>query len=89
MLMFFFKNSFFEKLFQEYHERVSNSLDPDHTQCFVWPDLGPDCLQGLSADDLSRQRVEIDLYSSHPEFPVPKLKKNVRKIVGQNFAVNW
>ena len=39
--------------------RVSNSLDPDQSQCFVGPDLGPNCLQRLSADDLSRQRVNI------------------------------
>ena len=29
---------------------VSNSLDPDQAQHFVEPDLGPNCLQGLSAD---------------------------------------
>ena len=32
-------------------------MDPDKTQHFVWPDLGPICLQRLSADDTSRQRV--------------------------------
>ena len=30
--------------------RVSNSLDPDQVQHFVGPDLGPNCLQKLSAD---------------------------------------
>ena len=30
---------------------VSNSLDPDEAQHFVGPDLGPNCLQRLSADD--------------------------------------
>ena len=34
--------------------RVSNRLDLDH---FVRPDLGPNCLHKLSADDTSRQRV--------------------------------
>ena len=38
--------------------RGSNSLDPDHAQHFVGPDLGPNCLQRLSADDISRQRVK-------------------------------
>ena len=33
---------------------MSNSLDPDQAQCFVGPDLGPNCLQRLSADDKSR-----------------------------------
>ena len=31
--------------------RVSNSLDPDQALHFVLPDLGPKCLQRLSADD--------------------------------------
>ena len=30
---------------------MSNSLDPDQTGHFVGPDLGPNCLQRLSADD--------------------------------------
>ena len=29
----------------------SNSLDPDQARHFVGPDLGPNCLQKLSADD--------------------------------------
>ena len=32
---------------------MSNSLDPDQARCFVGPDLGPNCLQRLSADDKS------------------------------------
>ena len=34
--------------------RVSNSLDPDQERHFVGPDLGPNCLQRLSADNKSR-----------------------------------
>ena len=34
--------------------RVSNSLDPDQARHFVGPDLGPNCLQRLSADNKSR-----------------------------------
>ena len=34
--------------------RVSNSLDTDQNRHFVWPDLGPNCLQRLSADGTSR-----------------------------------
>ena len=37
---------------------MSNSLDPDQVRRFVGPDLGPNCLQRLSADDTSRQRVK-------------------------------
>ena len=35
--------------------RVSNNLDPDQARHFVGPDLGPNCLQRLSADTTSRQ----------------------------------
>ena len=38
--------------------RVSNSLNPDQARHFVGPDLDPNCLQMLSADDTSRQRVK-------------------------------
>ena len=34
--------------------RVSNSLDPDQAQHSVGPDLIPNCLQRLSADETSR-----------------------------------
>ena len=39
--------------------RVSNSMDPDQAQHFVRPDLDHNCLQRLSADDTSRQRVNF------------------------------
>ena len=35
-----------------------NILDPDQAQHFVGPDLGPNCLQRLSADYTNRQRVD-------------------------------
>ena len=34
--------------------QVSNSLDQDQAQHFGWPDLGPNYLQRLSADNKSR-----------------------------------
>ena len=34
--------------------RESNSLDPDQDRHSVVPDLGPSCLQRLSADEKSR-----------------------------------
>ena len=37
---------------------MSNSLDPDQAQRIVGPDLGPNCLPRLSAEDTSRQRVK-------------------------------
>ena len=42
-LLTFFKNSFRNTI------RVSNSLDQDQDRSSVGPDLGPNCLQRLSA----------------------------------------
>ena len=36
--------------------RVSNSLDPDQDGHSVGADLGPNCLQRLTADNTSKQR---------------------------------
>ena len=52
---FFSKSTFFKKSFKN-TIRVSNSLDPDQARHIVGPDLGPNCLRSLSADDSSRQR---------------------------------
>ena len=43
----FFQNSFRNII------RVSNCLDLDQDRQFVGPDLGPNCLQRLSAEDKS------------------------------------
>ena len=45
--------------------KMSNSLDPDQAQRFVGPDLGPNCLQRLSTDDTSRQRVKQEEFVYH------------------------
>ena len=37
---------------------IANSLDPDQGRRFVGPDLDPNYLQRLSADDTSRERVK-------------------------------
>ena len=37
---------------------MSDSLDPDQARLNVGPDLGPNCLHRLSADDTSRYRVK-------------------------------
>ena len=49
---FFFKINLFKKSFRN-TIRESNSLDPDQARHFVRSDLGPNCLQRLSADDKS------------------------------------
>ena len=37
-------------------ENLANRLDLDQTRRFVGPDLGPNCLHSLSADDNSRKK---------------------------------
>ena len=44
---------------------MSNSTDPDQAQHFVIPDLGPNYLQKLSADDTIRQRVKAAQIGLH------------------------
>ena len=40
---------------------MSNSLNLDQAQHFVRPDLGPNCLQMLSADNTSRQKIKATI----------------------------
>ena len=44
------KINFFKKKSFRNTIRASNSLDPDQARHFVGPDLGPNCLQRLSAE---------------------------------------
>ena len=58
--MFFCRLLILKWLFQKILSGIpleSNSLDPDWAQQNVGPDLSPNCLQKLSADDTSRQSV--------------------------------
>ena len=50
-LLIFFQNQLFQKNSLGKTIKVSNSLDPDQARRSVGPDLGPNCLQRLSADD--------------------------------------
>ena len=43
---------FFQKFFQEHYQSVKR-FEPDQDQHSVGPDMGPYCLQRLSADDKS------------------------------------
>ena len=43
----FFQNYHFQKNYFRNATGVSNGLDPDHDQCSVSTDLGPNCLQRL------------------------------------------
>ena len=49
-LLIFFSRLTFSKISFRNMIRMSNSLDPDLARHFVVPDLGPNCLQRLSAD---------------------------------------
>ena len=50
--LIFSKSTFKKKSFGS-TTRVSNGLDPDQDQLSGGPDLGPNCLQQLSADNKS------------------------------------
>ena len=41
---------------------MSNRLDPDQARHFVGPDLDPNGLQKLSADDTSRKELKNNIY---------------------------
>ena len=59
-LLTFFKINSFIKFFHDHYQNVKQ-LDPDQVQHSVGPDLGPNCLQRLSADDkvsTSKERVQ-------------------------------
>ena len=64
LLIFFQKYSFRNTI------RVTNNFDRDQDQRFVRSDLGPNCLQRLSADDTSRKRAAT-LLAPHPVFKHP------------------
>ena len=52
-MLSFFKINILKKI-----TRMSNSLHPDQAQHFIKPDVGPNCLEKLSAENTRRQRVE-------------------------------
>ena len=53
---FFYLKLTFSKNYFRNTIRVSNSLNPDQARHFVGPDLGPNSLQRLSANDTSMQK---------------------------------
>ena len=55
-LLIFSKSSFSKTSYRS-TIKVSNSVDPDQARHFVGSDLGPNCLQRLSADGTCRQQV--------------------------------
>ena len=59
-LLIYSKLRFFEKFFQDYRQS-GKTLDPEQARHNVGPDLDPNCLRCLSADDASRQRIKTVL----------------------------
>ena len=66
---------------------MSNSLDPDQPQLFVGPDLGLNCLQRLSADNTSRQRVKVGMVFGKVNCFIPQTQKLVRERLGDSLRV--
>ena len=51
---FFSEIIFSKKFFHKHHQNVKIfDLDPDQDRHFFCPDMGPNCMQRLSADDKS------------------------------------
>ena len=64
---------------------MSNSLDPDQARRFVRPDLGPNCLQGLSADDKSPLVGKELKYINHYPGKATVMKHNLRHLNKNRF----
>ena len=57
---------------------VSNSLDPDQARRIVGPDLGPNCLQRLSADDTNRVKT------SEHRWCLYKVQMKLHRLIGES-----
>ena len=57
----FYKIILFQKIIFRNTIRVSNILDADQARHYVRPDLRPNCLQRLLADDISKQRIKVGM----------------------------
>ena len=47
------------KVMTEHYIRVSKGLDPDQNQQNVCPELGPNCMHRLSADNTGSPRMPV------------------------------
>ena len=65
--------------------RLSNSLDPDQARQFVRPDLGPNCLQRLSADDTGKQNSS----NSNNLLPLMSCHQNMRLVNYPGGPILW
>ena len=66
--------------------RVANGLDTDQDQLFVRPDLGPNCLQRLSAEDKRKECKSMKTYKYHVAVAL-LVAFSLSKLLCQNFCV--
>ena len=57
---------------------MSNSLDPDQAQHFVGTDQGPNCLQRLSAEDISTKELITSVFN--PERAIGPFKRQLVQV---------
>ena len=58
---FFSKLTFSQNSFRN-TVRMSNNLDPDKDRHYVGPDLGQNCLQSLSADEVTTSKERFKTF---------------------------
>ena len=71
LFCFVFSKSTFSKNSFRNTIKVSNSLDSDPARQYVGPDLDPNCLQRLSADNTRGQRIERHIFLYQPRASSP------------------
>ena len=70
---------------------MSNNWEPDQAHPFVGPSLGPNCLQKLSTDNTSRQRVYLSANKTLSYKTMNRHKvhvQTIKKIVDKNSREN-
>ena len=82
-----------KKFSQEYLQRVKQfgSRIPDQVRHFVGPDLDPNCLQRLSAEDTSKQRIFASVFRQYLRgarcMSQVKLEGKVAIVTGANTGI--
>ena len=66
---------------------MSNSFDPDQVLCFAQPDVGPNCLQRLSAVDTGMESVKKYQCFQNDKKSVSSLMHQVREAVNTIYHV--
>ena len=72
-MIFFSKSTFIKNYFRT---NISESMVSDQAQHLIGPDIDPNCLQRLSADNSFRQRVKYSSVSNFSRKAVKLVKMN-------------